>query len=143
MTHDQEEAFAVADRMAVMRAGRVVQSGTVDEVWRGPVDGEVAAFLGYATVLTGEAARRVLAAGGGEQHGAGVALRRSALRLSPEGSLHGKVLEARVTPDVVRLVVDVAGVGEVNAVAEPESPVRVGEDVRLLVDLTRTAVLPS
>ena len=58
VTHDQEEAFAVADRMAVMRAGRVVQAGTLDEVWRRPVDGEVAAFLGYATVLSGHAATR-------------------------------------------------------------------------------------
>ena len=38
VTHDQEEAFAVADRMAVMRAGRVVQAGTLDEVWRHPAD---------------------------------------------------------------------------------------------------------
>ena len=64
VTHDQEEAFAVADRMALMRAGRLVQSGTVDEVWRAPVDAEAARFLGYATVLEGEPARRVLAAGG-------------------------------------------------------------------------------
>ena len=34
VTHDHDEAFAVADRMAVMRAGRIVQAGTLDEVWR-------------------------------------------------------------------------------------------------------------
>ena len=148
VTHDQEEAFAVADRMAVMRAGRVVQSGTLDEVWRGPVDGEVAAFLGYATVLTGPAAGRVLAAGGGADAGcavtdASVALRRSALRVAPAGPLHGRVLEARITPELLRLVVDVEGVGEVHAVAEQDSPVRVADDVRLQVDLGRVAVLPS
>ncbi|MCW2867242.1 MAG: transporter ATP-binding protein, partial [Marmoricola sp.] len=33
VTHDHEEAFAVADRMAVMRAGRLVQQGALDEVW--------------------------------------------------------------------------------------------------------------
>ena len=59
VTHDQEEAFAVADRMALMRAGRVVQAGTVDDVWRSPVDAEAARFLGYATVLDDEPARRV------------------------------------------------------------------------------------
>ena len=148
VTHDQEEAFAVADRMAVMRAGRVVQSGTLDEVWRGPADGEVAAFLGYATVLTGGSAARVLEAGGAvgaaDGHRAGaVALRRSALRVSDDGPLHGRVLEARVTPEVLRLVVDVAGVGEVHAVAEQDSPVRVADDVRLQVDAGRIAVLPS
>ncbi len=38
VTHDQEEAFAVADRMALMRDGHVVQSGTVAQVWRHPAD---------------------------------------------------------------------------------------------------------
>jgi thiamine transport system ATP-binding protein len=144
VTHDQEEAFAVADRMAVMREGRVVQAGTVDEVWRRPVDGEVATFLGYATVLTGAAAARVLRVGGAATDGlSAVALRRSALRVASEGPLDGRVLAARVTPELLRLVVDVDDVGEVNAVAHQDSPVRVGEDVRLAVDLTRTAVLPS
>jgi thiamine transport system ATP-binding protein len=145
VTHDQEEAFAVADRMAVMRAGRVVQAGTLDEVWRRPVDGEVAGFLGYATVLSGHAATRLLEAGGtsAPDGGGEVALRRSALRVSADGPLRGRVLEARVTPDMLRLVVDVAGVGAVNAVAEQDSPVRVADDVRLQVDLGRVAVLPS
>jgi thiamine transport system ATP-binding protein len=143
VTHDHEEAFAVADRMAVMRAGRVLQTGTLDEVWRRPVDSEVAAFLGYATVLSGDPATRVLAAGGATGDGRAVALRRSALRHSPDGPLAGRVLEARVTPEVVRLVVDVDGVGEVHAVADQDSTVRVGETVHLGVDLGRIAVLPS
>jgi thiamine transport system ATP-binding protein len=145
VTHDQEEAFAVADRMAVMRAGRVVQSGTLDEVWRRPVDGEVATFLGYATVLAGPSADAVLRAGG-QTVGAGgaeVAMRRSALRVTTSGPLHGKVLEARVTPELLRLTVDVAGVGPVHAVAEQDSPVRVADEVRLTVDLGRVAVLRS
>jgi thiamine transport system ATP-binding protein len=145
VTHDQEEAFAVADRMAVMRAGRVVQSGTLDEVWRRPVDGEVATFLGYATVLAGPSADAVLRAGGHTvgAGGAEVAMRRSALRVTTSGPLHGKVLEARVTPELLRLTVDVAGVGTVHAVAEQDSPVRVADEVRLTVDLGRVAVLRS
>jgi thiamine transport system ATP-binding protein len=145
VTHDQEEAFAVADRMAVMRAGRVVQSGTLDEVWRRPVDGEVATFLGYATVLAGPSADAVLRAGGHTvgAGGAEVAMRRSALRVTTSGPLHGKVLEARVTPELLRLTVDVAGVGTVHAVAEQDSPVRVADEVRLSVDLGRVAVLRS
>ena len=142
VTHDQEEAFAVADRMAVMRAGRVVQSGTVSEVWRAPVDGEVASFLGYATVLRGQPACAVLAAGGrSADRSAEVALRRSALRCTDDGPLHGRVLEARVTPEVTRLVVDVAGVGTVHAVAGQDAEISVGHDVRLAVDLSRAAVL--
>ena len=48
----------VADRLAVMRDGRVVQYGAIDEVWRAPVDAETALFLGYARVLRGDAADR-------------------------------------------------------------------------------------
>ena len=53
VTHDHEEAFTVADRLAVMRAGEIVQQGAIDEVWRAPVDPQTALFLGYARVLEG------------------------------------------------------------------------------------------
>ncbi len=36
VTHDHEEAFAVADKLAVMRGGRIVQQGEISEVWRAP-----------------------------------------------------------------------------------------------------------
>jgi putrescine transport system ATP-binding protein len=53
VTHDQEEAFAVADRMAVMRAGRIAQLGTPRAVYDAPADRHVAAFLGRAALLDG------------------------------------------------------------------------------------------
>jgi thiamine transport system ATP-binding protein len=56
VTHDHEEAFTVADRLAVMRAGEIVQQGAIDEVWRTPADADTALFLGYARVLEGPAA---------------------------------------------------------------------------------------
>ncbi|GAB2971763.1 ABC transporter ATP-binding protein [Nocardioides montaniterrae] len=59
VTHDQSEAYAVADRLALMRAGRVVQQGAVADVLQHPVDEETARFLGEPKVLEGEAARRV------------------------------------------------------------------------------------
>ena len=143
VTHDQEEAFAVADRLALMRAGRVVQAGTVEEVWGAPVDAEAARFLGYATVLDGDPARLVLAAGGApeEDRWCGqVALRRSALRVDPAGPLLGRVLTARATPDAVRLKVDVEGIGSVDAVgAVGHSLPGPAQKVCLVVDLTRTA----
>ena len=58
VTHDHDEAFTVADRLAVMRAGRVVQQGAIAEVWRAPADPETALFLGYARVFRDEAAAR-------------------------------------------------------------------------------------
>ena len=49
VTHDQDEAFAIADRVAVMRDGRIRQQGTPREVWDHPADGWLARFVGYST----------------------------------------------------------------------------------------------
>ncbi len=143
VTHDQEEAFAVADRMAVLREGRVVQSGTLDDVWRHPVDAYTAAFLGYATVVEGAAAQRLAGATGSAGPWSAVALRRSALRVAADGALPATVLAARATPEQLRLSVNVEGVGELEAVADPGSGVAVGQQVRLSVDAGRIAVLAS
>ncbi|GEP33521.1 ABC transporter [Nocardioides szechwanensis] len=146
VTHDHDEAYTVADRLAVMRAGRLVQSGAIDEVWAAPADPETALFLGYARVLEGTAADRVLAAAGLRAASA-VAVRRSALTVDvSEGSagpeaLRGVVLSARVTPDQVRLVVDVEGVGELDAVASVNTHPAPGEPVRLTVDPSRLATI--
>lgn len=46
VTHDHDEAFALADRVVILRDGRVVQSGTVVDVWRMPGDECVSEFVG-------------------------------------------------------------------------------------------------
>jgi thiamine transport system ATP-binding protein len=48
VTHDQAEAFALGDRVAVLREGRIVQAGTPDEVWAHPADEDVARFVGQS-----------------------------------------------------------------------------------------------
>jgi len=55
VTHDQEEALSTADLVAVMRAGRVVQVGAPEIVYRRPADTWVASFVGEANLLAGEA----------------------------------------------------------------------------------------
>jgi len=147
VTHDQEEAFAIADRLAVMRDGRVVQQGTAEEVWTRPADAATALFLGYARVLTGGAARAVLAAAGQPAADA-IAVRRSALAARrPDrsaggaGELTAAVRAVRATPDEVRLVVDVDGVGEADAIGAPGWLPAPGDLVVLKVDPARLAVL--
>jgi iron(III) transport system ATP-binding protein len=56
VTHDQEEALSLADRVAVMRDGHIQQDGTPEEVYGRPVDHWVTGFLGDAEVLPGAAA---------------------------------------------------------------------------------------
>ncbi|HLP09217.1 MAG TPA: ABC transporter ATP-binding protein [Opitutaceae bacterium] len=53
VTHDQREALAVADRVAVMEAGRILQIGTPREVYARPVSAAVARFIGETTLLPG------------------------------------------------------------------------------------------
>ena len=54
VTHDQEEAFALADQVMLLHEGRIVQSGAPAEVYAHPVDGWVAEFLGAGNVLEGK-----------------------------------------------------------------------------------------
>ncbi|MET7497685.1 ABC transporter ATP-binding protein [Streptomyces sp900116325] len=51
VTHDQGEAFALADRVVVMRDGRIAQVGTPLEVWQRPASAFVARFLGFDNVV--------------------------------------------------------------------------------------------
>ncbi|MDE3168400.1 MAG: TOBE domain-containing protein, partial [Acidobacteriota bacterium] len=58
VTHDRTEAIALGDWIAVLIAGRVRQTGTVQDVFRRPIDPEVAASVGVENLLPGEVAGR-------------------------------------------------------------------------------------
>ena len=60
VTHDQEEALAMADRIAVMNNGSIVQYGPPDEVYRAPATPFVATFVGSMNMLTAQAVPRGL-----------------------------------------------------------------------------------
>jgi thiamine transport system ATP-binding protein len=121
--------------------GLIVQAGTVEEVWRSPADAWTAGFLGYATVLEGAGARAVRALVDPDARWTEVALRRSAIRLDPAGPLLATVTSARVTPEQLRLELDVGGLGRLPGVAEPGQVVAVGERVRARVVPDRLAAL--
>jgi thiamine transport system ATP-binding protein len=57
VTHDQAEAFALGDRVAVMRAGHVEQVGEPDELWAHPASADVARFLGLGSIESGALVR--------------------------------------------------------------------------------------
>jgi len=54
VTHDQEEAFAIADRVLILHEGLIVREGTPVEVWARPGSKYVAEFLGLGNVVAGE-----------------------------------------------------------------------------------------
>jgi ABC-type Fe3+/spermidine/putrescine transport system ATPase subunit len=63
VTHDQEEALALSDRIAVMNTGRVLQVGTPEEIYLRPKNRFVADFVGLANFLEGYWVRRPRGAG--------------------------------------------------------------------------------
>jgi iron(III) transport system ATP-binding protein len=103
VTHDQEEALAIADQVVLMNAGAVVQAGPPEDVYRAPADAFAADFLGVTTRLPGRAeSGRLEVAGqslpypGGARGPVEVVLRASDLSLAPPGApaLAGHVEES-------------------------------------------------
>ncbi len=134
VTHDHDEAFTVADRTAVMRAGRLVQEGLTPQVWAHPADADTARFLGFDTVLSGSAAELV---GASSSAGLQLALRRGALRIDPAGPLSGIVRSAQRAREGVNVLVELDGLPAgpaLPAVARPTLSVVQGQRVRVSVD---------
>jgi putative spermidine/putrescine transport system ATP-binding protein len=64
VTHDQEEALTMSDRVAVFHQGRIEQVGAPAEVYERPATAFVAGFVGTSNLLTGEAAEQILGRSG-------------------------------------------------------------------------------
>ena len=156
VTHDHEEAFALADRIAVMRAGRVVQSGTPGDVWRRPADEWTAQFLGFGPVVDAERAEGGVTVPWGftpvaaAEEGRGavrpgavrVVLRPDAVRLDPSGPVAGCVTASVFAGDRTELTVDVVGATLRVRVAGRDAPAA-GARVRLAIDPDAVLVYPS
>jgi thiamine transport system ATP-binding protein len=146
VTHDQEEAFTLADRVAVLERGEIRQEGAVRRVWSRPADDTVASFLGVTTILPGIAAGGVVTCSLGEVAVDGVSdgevrigLRPNALRLSGAG-VAGEVKGVVRRREHVRLVVG-AGTSTVDAVAPVTADIRPGDHVRLALDPDGVALI--
>jgi putative spermidine/putrescine transport system ATP-binding protein len=113
VTHDQEEALTMSDRIAVMRQGRIAQLGTPREIYDRPVSRFVADFIGDTNILEGEARDGALLLPGGAalplaaalRGPAAVALRPERVRVVPTaaGLLDAAVEEANFLGDAVLL----------------------------------------
>ena len=94
VTHDQEEALTMSDRVAVMREGRVLQTGTPREIYDAPASRFVAGFIGESVVLEGRVAGGRIALPGGALPAppgaadgpASVAVRPERIALAPPGT---------------------------------------------------------
>jgi iron(III) transport system ATP-binding protein len=101
VTHDREEAFSIADRIALMRAGRVVQSGAPEEVYFAPADRWVAGFVGEGNFLRGELDGSLVETPIG--------------RFPVEKANGAREVEVLIRPELLELRPDPSGTGEVVA----------------------------
>ena len=126
VTHEQEEAFDLGDRVAVLHQGRLEQIGTPDELYDEPASAFVAGFVGRTAALPGE---RV-----GGRAGTVALVRPEAMRFVADGAatLEGVVVERRFVGAQAYFTVDAGGA--VFDVQAPLRAVRVGEQVRVAVD---------
>ena len=153
VTHDQDEAFALADRVVVMRDGRIEQIGVPEQLWRTPGNEFVARFLGFANVVDavvdgdtvrsawGVVHRRELRGADSVPDGpARLAGRPDALRIDPSGLVRGRVLGATFRRDhfLVRVATD-DGTFEVADATPPTT----GDTVAITADTTALVVLPA
>jgi len=148
VTHDQEEALSLSDRIVVMDRGRIEQVGTPAEVYHRPANAHVAGFVGHLGVLEGFgttdgrfavagqvlAAPRPLASGGPVRW----SLRPETLVLDPPAgdgpalvTLRGRVVSVAFLGSVLRTLVAVGDqVLPVDAFVDPRAPQpRVGAEV--------------
>jgi ABC-type Fe3+/spermidine/putrescine transport system ATPase subunit len=119
VTHDQEDAFAVADRIALLKKGKILQTGTPEELYNSPVSRDVAAFIGRAVIMPAEVNGSAAVLRIGEESllfqvtrapGApavaekpSIVLRPHSLRIAENGvhGLSGKIAERRFTGSLV------------------------------------------
>jgi ABC-type Fe3+/spermidine/putrescine transport system ATPase subunit len=140
VTHDHTEAFAVADRVAVMRAGRIVQVDRPHELWAHPVDEWTAMFLGFgpaADAVVTDAGidtpwGRIPAVEPSPPGEARVVLRPDAVRIDPHGQLAARVTACAFEGERWHLRVSVDNAPHL-AVAS-ESPHPIGSDLHLAID---------
>lgn len=106
VTHDQEEALTMSDRICLMNAGKIVQSGDAESLYTAPVDAFAAGFIGNYNLLEADSASRLLL----RPVNGRIAIRPEAIQLHDGGAIAAEVLGHSLLGNVIRYRVQANGV---------------------------------
>jgi spermidine/putrescine transport system ATP-binding protein len=151
VTHDQEEAFSLADRVLLLHEGAILRSGTPQEVWSAPGTVWAAQFLDAGNVIAGtvvsnaspyqvETSAGTLRLDCGHDHSLGdkvnLLVVRSGVRQSADGEVGGTVVDVLFRQDGYKITLD-------NGLTfYLEAAPKMGEAIRLEVSASRVQCLP-
>lgn len=150
VTHDQEEAYSLADRVVVLQAGEVAQIGTPREIYQSPKSAFVARFVGLSNLIEGDAqgdqANTPLGVIPLKESASGpveVLIRPDAAQLSGEGApqdnglaFSGTVAEAAFMGETTQLQLDIPGHGKLTFEFPTNQDLpATGEEITLTLDL--------
>ena len=135
VTHDQEEAMALADHVVVMNHGRIEDEGAPERVYAQPATRFTATFMGESTIIAGRVSNGMIDTALGRfpapHDGAQVAIRPEHVSLG--GTLHGQVIDVVYQGSFRRVTVRVNGV-DLLARLPAETQIAVGQRVMLAID---------
>ena len=150
VTHDQEEALSLSDRIVVMREGRIEQDGSPERVYHRPATPFVAGFMGWQNLLAWRDGALVGGEGRGESR-VPLALPRAAQHVAwrPEhvavvgagqGTLDGRVLARSYLGERIEFLVDTP-LGALKGCAGLDAPWHEGAAVGVRLDPARAALI--
>ncbi len=151
VTHDQQEALAVSDRIIVMQAGRIAQDASPRDLYERPVSRFIADFIGDANLVPGTVVAGGVRIGGGvaplDVAGTGavlLAIRPQAFRFGM-GTLRGRVVKAAYLGSHMEYGVQLDGLAEELFVigADTMAPLQAGAEVAIEIDPAGVAVVPA
>lgn len=108
VTHDQEEALTLSDRIVLMHEGKIVQAGSAESLYTRPASRFAAQFIGQYNLLTAAEAQTLL----GRTIAGQLAIRPESITLLPitDSQLTGRVLDHQLLGNVIRYRIDCRGI---------------------------------
>ena len=138
VTHDQDEAFSLADEVVVMWQGRIVQQSTPQELYGNPLSYDVAAFVGDANFLPGRADAAtvetefgLLTSKGPALGNVDVLVRPEAVQLVLDADAEASVHDMQFFGHDRMYTVALASGGRLKSRVAGNSPIRIGDRVRI------------